>query len=673
MQARQFIAELKARGVYRVAAFYSAGAWALLQVVDIVFPIVGLPDSGVTMVLAAAALGFPVALCLAWWFDLTAEGVVEAPPVDITSERAALSPLHAIEFVLILALMGLVAFLYFDRLGTAAGEQASSTRRVAGGSVMQRPSIAVMPFINMSSASEGEYFGDGLAEEILNLLAKLEELDVAARTSSFYFKGKAMDIKAIGKKLGVEHILEGSVRLQDDKLRVTAQLINTETGFHLWTETYNRDLDDLFTLQDDIASKVTDKLQLILSPQSRDKLKSDLDVDPLAYDYYLRGRDFLRQPFDRAALQSALDWFTKSVEVSPQFASGYAGICDSVLGLYELNDTVTLFESAEKACHRALTLDSNAVPVYVALGNLYRNSGLYPRSVKEFNRAISLKGTSVDAYIGLAETQVAASDLALAEENFRRAIELQPFNWQAQRSMGNYLFTVGRIAEALPYYKRITQLLPQSESSLNNLGAVYYILGDAEQALVIWHQSLELSPTPTTYSNVGSSLFFMGEFEKSAQMYRKAIAQTPDDYEMWGNLGDAQRFYSSEEAHYKPVYLRAIELVGERLKINPIDAGALALLAHYHASLGNHEQSLQNIAKAQEAGPKNMYVFYPSATALVLLGQLDEAMAALATAVELGYPPELAKIDAGFRELLHTPKFQQLVHAADTTKTKKEG
>ena len=131
----------------------------------------------------------------------------------------------------------------------------------------------------------------------------------------------------------------------------------------MWSETYDRDLDDLFTLQDDIASKVTDQLQLILSPKSRDLLKSDLEIDPLAYDYYLRGRDFLRQPFDESALQSALDWFTKSVEISPQFANGYAGVCDSVLGLYEIHLSVTLFENAEKACHRALTLDSNAVPV----------------------------------------------------------------------------------------------------------------------------------------------------------------------------------------------------------------------------------------------------------------------------------------------------------------------
>lgn len=665
MQARQFIAELKTRKVDRVAAFYSAGAWALLQVADLLFPIMGLPDNGVTIVLAVAALGFPIALCLAWWFDITAQGVVEAPVVDISTERLTLSPLHAIQLLLILSLMALVGFLYLDRLGPTSADKITASRKVSAGATHSRPSIAVMPFVNMSSSSEGGYFGDGLAEEILNLLAKLDELDVAARTSSFYFKGRDTDIKSIGEKLGVGHVLEGSVRLQADKIRVTAQLIDASNGFHMWSETYDRDLENIFELQDDIAGKVTDQLQLILSPQSRDLLKSDLDIDPLAYDYYLRGRDYLRQPFDESVLQSALEWFTKSVQVSPQFASGYAGMCDSILGLYDIHLSVSLFEDAEKACNRALTLDSNAVPVYVALGNLYRNSGQYQLSVKEFNRAISLKGTSVDAYIGLAETQVQMSDLTLAEENFNRAIELQPFNWQAQRSMGNYLYGTGRLREAVPYYQRITQLMPESESSLNNLGAVYYMLGDVERASTIWQQSLEINPTPTTYANIGSSLFFQGEFEQATQMYQQAIAQTPDDYEVWGMLGDAERFDSSDAALFRPSYLRAAELTRERLKINPTDAYALALLGHYQANLGNRELALEYITKGQAAGPENIYVFYPSATALVILGQPDDAMRALERAVELGYPPELAKIDAGFREIMQRPEFQKLVKITD--------
>ena len=164
----------------------------------------------------------------------------------------------------------------------------------------------------------------------------------------------------------------------------------------------------------------------------------------------------------------------------------------------------------------------------------------------------------------------------------------------------------------------------------------------------------------------------MEEFEKSVHMYQQAIALAPDDFEVWGMLGDAQRFYSSEEAQFKPSYLRAIQLAEERLKINPSDVYALALLGHYHASLGHRELALEYIARAQEAGPKNMYVLYPCATALAILGLPDKAVEALTRAVEFGYPVELARIDAGFRELRQTPRFQQLVDVEPATKTEAE-
>ena len=299
MDIRRLLAELKGRGVYRVAAIYAAASWALLQVADIIFPMVGLPQWAVTMVLAAAALGFPVAIVLAWLFDITPQGIVETDASTTNFGRLRLSPAKLIELSLLLALVCLVGFLYIDRLSVSGAERARLSRDpTAQASLAEngRPSIAVMPFINLSGSAELEYFGDGLAEEILNLLAKLNELNVAARTSSFYFKNKDADILEIGQHLGVRHVLEGSVRQQNGQVRVTAQLIDASNGFHLWSETYDRDLKDSFLIQDEISRQVVQNLQVILSASSREILDRRPLLDPVAYDYYLRGLNYVLLP-----------------------------------------------------------------------------------------------------------------------------------------------------------------------------------------------------------------------------------------------------------------------------------------------------------------------------------------------------------------------------------------
>ena len=656
MHAQQFLTELRQRGVYRVAAIYSAGAWALLQVADILFPLLQLPYLTVTMVLTAAAAGFPVALVLAWFFDLTPQGVVEAPPIVSSPGRALLSPYRIAEFALFLALILLVGYLYVGRLALE-GKQASPPVVSAANT---RASIAVIPFVNMSGAQEMDYFGDGLAEEILNLLAKLNELNVAARTSSFYFKGKDVDIQDIAEHLGVKHVLEGSVRHQGNRVRVTAQLIDASNGFHLWSETYDRAVEDIFSLQDDIATKVVDSLQIILSTASRSVLQRTTKVNPLAYDYYLKGRAMLRRALQAQSLDTAVEMFTRAVELDPAYAEAYAGLCDSKLGIYDESLASEDFEGAEKACHRALTLDTQAIAVYIALGNLYRSSGQYTLAVQDFDKAISLNAMAVDAYDGLAQTYVLQNKIDLAEKNFRRAIDLQPNYWRGYMSFGNYLFEAGRVEEAISQYKRIITLMPDSERALTNLGAAYYMLGQFERAADSWQQATELRPTAEAYSNLGSSLYFLGRFDEAVQMYHRAVELTPENAEWWGNLGDAYRYSTLGEELALPMYERALQLARERLKINPSDSLSLTLVGYYYANLGERKKALDYINQGMKLAPRDMYVFYTATTALCALGDLQQAMVLLDKAVELGYPARLLAVDAGLKELEKMPQFGAL-------------
>jgi TolB-like protein/Flp pilus assembly protein TadD len=656
MDIRRFLAELKGRGIYRVAAFYAAGSWAFLQVADIFFPILGFPDWAITTVLVAAALGFPVAIALSWLFEITPAGIVETDTRAVDFGRLRLSPARLVELGLLTILVCLVGFLYLDRLapwlpGVTPG---SGTPAVAGGG---RPSVAVMAFQNMSDDPSVDYFGDGLAEEILNLLASLSELNVAARTSSFYFKGKNVDLREVGRKLGVNHILEGSVRRAGDEVRVTAQLVEMETGFRVWSGTYDRSYSDSFLIQDEIARQVVGNMQVILSDNSRQLLDERPTLVPEAYDFYLRGREYLRDSLSKDGLSSAQALFERAIELDSSYAAAYAGLCESQLGLYRIELDGNRFDAAQDACQQALASDGHALTVHVALGNLYRYSGRYDDALIHFDNALLSNPESVDALDGLANTYRLDNKSQLAEETFLRAIRLQPNYWRGYMSMGGFLFVSGRFEEAIPYYRRITELMPDNAQAFNDLGAAYYLLGDFDQSSKALQQSLSLEPTALAYSNAGSSLFFLGRYREAVDMYQKAVEYAPEDFQNWGALGDAYQHADDLGELARPMYSNAIELASERLRVNPQDSTTLSLLAHYHARVGNREEAVQYIAQARALAPKDMYVHYNIALALTTLGEVERAIAALQRTVELGYSPELIALDAGFTSLRASPGF----------------
>jgi TolB-like protein/Flp pilus assembly protein TadD len=656
MKLNQLINELRSRGVYRVAAIYSAGAWALLQVADIIFPILGLPDWSVSAVLVTAAIGFPVAVVVSWLFDITPEGLVEAPANNDPPDRPVASVSHLIQLVLIVLLTILVGYLYLERLSYSPTEPAATAVAANPG----RLSIAVMPFIDMSQAQDRDYIGDGLAEEILNLLAKLNELDVAARTSSFYFKDKAVDIRSVGEQLGVSHVLEGSVRFDGGQVRVTAQLIEVANGYHLWSETYDREMGSILALQDEIAGKVVTNLQLLLSPESREVLSRPTDVDPASVDYYLQGMAYLRMPPDASSLEFARKFFEKATSIEPEFADAYAGLCNSMLGLYSIDLDIGKFHEAEKACQRALVLDRRAGAVYNALGNLYTVSGQYEQAINEFNTAISLSSAPADAYMGLGLAYKRSNRVALAEQSFMKAIELQPNYWRAYMTMGSFLFDAGRVEEAIPYYQRITELMPQSEIALNNLGAAFFVSGNFSRAARYWQQSLELAPSSDAYSNVATSLYLQGDYRQAADLYHKAVEFAPDDCELWGNLGDAYSQLPDTEDLASAMYTNAIRLADKRLQINQSDSRTLALMGHYQAKTGERDTALSYIDRALALTPNDMGVTYYSATALAELGEWERSFDMLEQALSLGFPWRVASADGNLKALRDMPRYATL-------------
>lgn len=657
---RTFFEELRRRRVIRVGLVYLVAAWLIIQVAQATFPALLLPTWSVTLVVILVVLGFPIALILSWAYQVNAEGAEHtATTVHYIVDRN-----RKIDFAIITALAVVVVILVYERF---AGDRSTSVPEAAvpatGSVTAQRPSIAVLPFTNLSDDPQNMYFSDGLAEEILNLLVRMQAIDVAARTSSFFFRGKDVDIKMVAGHLGVTNVLEGSVRREGQKVRVTAQLIKAETGFHLWSNTYDREMKDIFSIQDDIARQVVDALEVVLSSESQAILARSPTASVEAYEYYLRGRDYLRGEHSEARLQSALVQFGLAADLDPNYAEAHAGLCDTFLSLYRRSRSTEYFQSAERACNRGLELDSVAGDVYVALGNLYRYSGQNDKAVAEFRKALAINDKDVGAYTGIAESYRDQNMFELAEQNFQRAIDIQPAYWRGHLEMGNFLYLSGRIAESTQAYRRAVELAPDNATAYNNLGSSYYLLGDFENAAAAWNRSLAIEPSTSAYMNLGSSYFFLGRFDDAAAMYRTASELSPDDYEVWGSLGDALTQAGGSANSAQESYRKAIDLGEKMLAINASDAQMMATLSQYHARLGNTERALELVSQAAALQPQNMYVHYFSAVTYAASGNTGAALDAIGRAVDLGYPVTLLAVDAGLSSVAAEERFRQLLAA----------
>jgi TolB-like protein/Flp pilus assembly protein TadD len=607
--------------------------------------------------IVALAMGFPVAVVLAWVFELTPQGVQvdsAGKQRDGGGEVQKVHPVvYAVGAVSALA-VGMLAYLLTSGEGRAPDD------------VSPQESIAVLPFVNMSDSRENEYFSDGLTEEILNVLARIGELRVASRTSAFYFKGKDVELTDIASRLSVRYVLEGSVRLSGATMRVTAQLIDGQSGFHLWSETYDRDSKDIFAVQSDIAQQVARNLKLVLSSASKSALARPPTDNYEAYDFYLRGRDYLRRPQTDDSLDNAIRMFDQAVELDPGFSLAQAGICETRLFQYRRTTAPALFEQAEKACHRALTRAGDAVEVLVALGTLHQVSGQLAEALDEFDKAIAMQPRFAAAHMGRADVLDLAGRAEEAEAAYKEAIEIDRGYWEGFMALGNFYFGNGRYAEAVEQYQEVIRRTPDNASAFSNIGAAYFLMGDFQSAAEIWLKSLEILPSMSSYANVGAMYYYLGRFEDAVRMFQKAIEIAPDRYVAWGGLGDAMIHMPGRRVEALQAYKKAAELVDQALSVNPGDAEAMSEGARYWAALGDHERAAALIEASSALDPRSYYLYYSKAQVLIARGDLALAEESLMRAVELGFQRDLLAVDASLEALKGRPRFEALAGTRST-------
>jgi TolB-like protein/Tfp pilus assembly protein PilF len=681
--------ELKRRNVFRVAAAYIVVAWLIIQVGDIAADSLGFPDWFMPMLFVLIGLGFPLALVLSWAYEITPQGVKKAAdvhPVESITRRTG----RKLDFIIIGVLAVAVSLLLWDKFGDGPPAPIAD-------SAAQGASIAVLPFVNMSADPEQEYFSDGLSEEILNLLAQLRELKVTGRTSSFSFKGKDTPIPEIGQMLGVAHVLEGSVRKSGDRLRITAQLVETGTGFHLWSETFDRDVQDIFVIQTEIAQAIANALRVSLAGPGEAAPVAHIAASIPAYEAFLQARRLI-QGRTRAGIEAARALLDEALTLDPDYAPAHAAAAQAVLLLAALPTSygdIPLAEAvaaAQPLLDRALALDPQLAEAHAVQGLLFLQQRDFARSETALDRALALNPSQSDALNWRANNLSTAGRLRERLAARRRLAELDPLNLAnlanlalvlmqsgepdeaaavAQRIQRGFpdspsgffreaqgLAAAGRLAEARVPAARALALAPDNAIVQASVGSVYYVRGDFERVLTLPASRLH-----------GPALLALGRIDEAVTAARERAAAAPGDiaaaYFLLQTLALAGR-HAEVLAYYQE---RWDDLAGLEAGFGFDGVTAeLAPIAAAQRALGQHEALAETVQRwgerlafLREQGHADSWFRFIEASHQALAGERAAALAALAEAIGLGYRDPLLGLDPAFAALREDPAFQAQV------------
>ena len=517
MNPKKFFAELKRRRVYSVAVTYAIVGWLLIQVVTQVFPPFEIPNWAERLAIVAILLGFPIALILAWIYDFTSHGIVR------TSEAG-------------------------PKVRTEVIEPPSLTER----------SIAVLPFNDLSPGKDHDYFSDGIAEELLGALAKVDGLRVAARRSSFWFKDKQAELGEIASKLNVGHVLEGSVRRDGNRVRVTAELIDASDGFTLWSETYEREMHGIFALQDEITHSIVDAL----------KLNLDISAPPAphnteAYDAYLQGL-FYSDKSTEDELRKSLEFFQDALAIDPKFSRAWTGIAKTWLWL----------------------ADSYVPPLEA-----------YPKVRDAAVRALELDDEEAEAHVYLAETKrILNWDLDGAEAEFNRAVEIDPNSTPSNYFVAALHAARGNRDKALAYLQRTSKIDPASLWVSNFACELYRYFGLYDEATAAGERALQLDPTFAHYGEPALAALYreMGRFDDAIALYQKAR-------EFTGRPGFGLAITYARMKQRKEA-LETLDAAIAAWGYRPGDA-----IAHVHVTLGAHDDAIRELERACEQRSSSLH------------------------------------------------------------------
>jgi len=604
----------KKRGVLGAAVAYLIVGWLLIQIADIVFDQLLLPPWAGTFVTVLVIAGFPIALALSWYLEFRDGRVVlhELSPEDAKRRQFSRTYLSVIGAM---AIAAVIVYAYDRNIGLP--EAPIPDEVAVAGETLLPPipdnSIAVLPLLNVDGSDETQIFANGLADDVITRLSRVPGLLVSSRGDAFTLNPNTAS-KRVRERLRVARYIEGSVQMAGEQMRVIVQLIDSESGFHVLSRSFDRPREDFFDVRDEITELTVANVRVALPPETQAASVLSVDDPSLnAYILYRRGVEQSRRPKLVSSLEAALDWFDAALELDPDYAAAHAGKCAVFVEAYEQFDEPIYIDNAHASCASALALNPNLEIVHTALGDLYVKTGRYAEADAAYLKALDIVPNSVAALTGLGNTRARQQDSEAAEAWFRQAVGQHPGDWSAYNMLGRFLYNSGRYAEA------------------------------AEE-----------------YSNMGLNYYYLGQLDEAINSHQKAVEKAPNDHTFRSNLGDAF-WIAGNVDEARRTFEEAEELATRALQVNQYDPYYYVDLAWISAMLDKLADARALLERVRATGFDDPYLHYIDGLVLLRSNNSDAALSALELAVAKGYSRDVLAAEPHLASIRGNPRFKAIL------------
>jgi TolB-like protein/predicted Zn-dependent protease len=679
MNPRGFFGELKRRNVYKVAVAYAIVGWLLIQVATQVFPFFKIPNWAVRLIVLAIVIGFPIALVIAWAFELTPEGLKRTEDVDRATEERGKS--HAWIYVVAVGAVLSIGLFFLGRYSTGNN---MAPRSIETGSPIPQKSIAVLPFENLSDDKNAAYFADGIQDEILTKLASIADLKVISRISTAKYKSKPQDLKTVSQQLGVATVLEGSVQKAGDKVRVNVQLIDARADNHLWAKSYDRDIKDVFVVESEVSQEIADALQAKLSPREANTLSTAPTRDPVAYDLFLKGEFEEREAASSITIESydqAASWYQQAIVHDPTFALAMARLVRNQMSRHWLVQPLTESQLAEvkKTAEHALALAPNLAETHVALGTFYYfGHRQYEEALAEFRKAIELQPNNAEAAEFCAfvhrrqgKWQECLTELLKSKEN-------DPLNAPVAADIGTTYAHLRMWKQAKDAAAHTLEINPHNVVAMrvsliscrNGSGD----LTEAKRLLATFPKDPDLTATRPGVAPLVGERAYLSVIERDFTAALKAWANEsgePDEKRKRLSARSGVGVLSGDASNVKTDAEEAHVLIDSWLADHPSDEIALVELSWVELALGRPAEAAQVAQRAADLLTVEKDPFLGTSALVTLAevqarcGHSEEAIKILQRLLSIpaGFDVSIVrlKIDPVWDPIRHDPAFQQLL------------